>query len=134
VPEHENQEDFARRWLKYFAEKDRKANVMTVRKTVITVKEDGQQFIADTIPHDDKWWIVPEWLQGPTAGTLCPARIISVDAQHLTAAGPPYQDRADWALETPLSRDILDGRRVSQSPLVIERPDIILRVDQDFHR
>jgi hypothetical protein len=107
---------------------------MTVRKTVVMRQDDGMLFIADTIPYDGKWWIVPEWLQGPSAGTLCPARIIYVDAQHLAAPSPPYQDRADWALETPLSRDILEGRRVSQNPLVIERPDIHLREETDFHR
>src|ERR1700689_5529055 len=107
---------------------------MTVRKTVVIRQDDGQLFMADTIEYDGKWWIVPEWLTGPPAGTLCPARIISVDAQHLSIPGPPYRDRADWVLETPLSRDILEGRRVSSNPLVIERPDIILRENQDFHR
>lgn len=107
---------------------------MPVRKTLYQRQDDGELFIADTIQYDGKWWIVPEWLQGPTAGTLCPARIVCLDGLTLNKPAAPYQDRVDWALETPLHRDVLEGRRVSQSPLVIDRPDIYLRVDTDFHR
>ena len=105
---------------------------MAVRKTVVIRQEDGAVFIADTIEYQRTWWIVPEWLEGPTKNTLRPARIISLDGLRLGTPGPQYQ--VDWALETPLSRDILEGRKVSQSPLVIDRPDIILNKDHDFHR
>ena len=52
----------------------------------------------------------------------------------LDTPGPQYQGRVDRVLATPLNTDVLEGRRVSQNPLVIERPDIHLRVDQDLRR
>jgi|SRR6266404_2171903 len=107
---------------------------MAVRKIIFMKEEDGSLLLGDIIEYEQKLWLVPEWLAGPTAGTESPARIICLDGMPLSKAGPQHQDRADWILATPLSTDILEGRRVSQNPIVIERPDIHLRVDIDFHR
>jgi hypothetical protein len=106
--------------------------VMTVGTAAYIRKEDGQEFIGSIIEYEGKLWLVPEWLEGPTAGTRCPARIICTDGLSLTkaASGSP----ADFVLAMPLNKDILEGRKVSQNPSVIERPDIYLRVDQDFLR
>ena len=103
---------------------------MTVRKTLIVRKEDALPFVVDTIEYKGKLWLVPEWLRGPTDGTWSPVRIICTDALSLTKA-EPEQD-ADFVLATPLSRSLLEGRAVTQDPLVIERPDISLREDTDF--
>jgi hypothetical protein len=94
--------------------------------------DDGAIRIGYVIDHEDSFWLVPELLQGPTAGILCPARIICLDGLPQEPAPPDYD--ADLALTHPLHRDIVEGRRVSAQPLVIERPDIHLREDQDFHR
>jgi hypothetical protein len=104
---------------------------MAVRKLLFRT-EDGSPFIGDVIEYEDDFWLVPEWLEGPTKGTLCPARIICLRDLPTENPGPQY--RADWALTNPLRRDILEGRRVSQKPRVIPQPDIILREDRDFHR
>jgi hypothetical protein len=48
---------------------------MAVRKLLFRT-EDGSSFIGDVIEYQDEFWLVPEWLEGPTKGTLCPARII----------------------------------------------------------
>ena len=107
---------------------------MAVRKVMFMNSDGGALFIGDAIEHEGKLWLVPEWLEGPTKGTECPTRIVCLDGMPLSKPGPQYQDRANWFLSTPLHTEILKGRRVSQNPLVIERPDIILRVDTNFHR
>jgi hypothetical protein len=107
---------------------------VAVRKIAFLKADGGSLFIGDAIEHEGKLWLVPEWLEGPTKGTECPARIVCLDGMPLNKPGPAYQDRVDLVLSTPLHTDILEGRRVSQNPLVIERPDIILNVDTDFHR
>ena len=107
---------------------------MAVRKVVFMKADGGSLFLGDVIEHEGKLWLVPEWLPGPSAGIERPARIVCLDGLPLGKPGPQYQDRTDWFLATPLHTDVLEGRRVSQNPLVIERPEIHLRVDTDFHR
>jgi hypothetical protein len=109
-------------------------NAMAGRKVVFMKEDGGSLLLGDVIEYEGKLWLVPEWLAGPTAGTEVPARIICLDGMPLRKPAPQYQDRADWVLSTPLSTDILEGRRVSQNPLVIERPKIHLRVKADFRR
>jgi hypothetical protein len=103
---------------------------MAVRKTIVSREEDGAIFIADTIEYEGKLWIVPEWIEGPTIGTRCPARIICTDGLRLMPAPPAYQ--ADYVLGLPLSRDVLEGRATKLGLDVRTRPDIILRIDTDF--
>jgi hypothetical protein len=94
--------------------------------------EDGAIRDGHIIAHQDKLWLVPEWLYGPTANKRCPARIICTDDLGLLRA--PAESHLDYFLETPLNKDVLEGRRVTQTPYVIPRPDIILSLDSDFHR
>lgn len=101
------------------------------RRVVFVKEDDGSLLLRDVIEYVGKLWLVPEWLAGPTAATEIPARIICLDGMPLGKPPPEYQDRADWFLPTPMSTDILEGRRVSQNPLVIERPKIHLRVKAD---
>jgi hypothetical protein len=98
-----------------------------LRKTLILRREDSMPLRVDTIEHRGKWWIVPEWLAGQTKGTARPARIICLDGLSLGKPLPQFQ--VDWVLETPLSRDILEGRVKSEHPRVIEQPDIVVRLD-----
>jgi hypothetical protein len=105
---------------------------MAVRR-VLYQRDDGAPFIGDAISYEGKTWLVPEWLQGPTAGTRCPARIVCLDG--LPQRKPSPQEAAcDLVLEAPLKKDVLDGRLLSHNPLVILRPDILLREDTDFFR
>jgi hypothetical protein len=102
---------------------------MVVRKIMVMQKEDGTVVRCHTIEHQGKIWLIPAWRPGPEKGTRCPARMISLEGLSLEEARPQLQ--VDHVLLTPLSRDILDGNRASRNPLVIERPDIVLR-DSDF--
>ena len=58
--------------------------------------------------------------------TLRPARIICLEGLNLREPLPQF--RVDWVLETPLARDLLEGRVKSEEPRVIEQPDVILRL------
>lgn len=104
---------------------------MAVRRLLFTT-DDEISLIGDVIEYDEKIWLVPEWYEGPTPNTLCPARIVSLSGLSLAKAGPEY--RADLVLATRLKRAVLEGRAVAQNLVVRERPDIFLRVDTDFHR
>ena len=105
---------------------------MAVRRALYVREDDGQEFIGHVVEYERKLWLVPEWLAGPTKGTLSPARIICTDGLSLTKAAPG--DQVDFVLARKLSRAVLEGRAVVQSLAVIERPDIHWREDQDFHR
>jgi hypothetical protein len=105
--------------------------IMAVRKLFFRT-EYGSPFIGDVIEHEDDFWLVPEWLEGPTKRTLRPARIICL--RGLPVENPAYPYEADWALKNPLHTDILCGRRLSRMPRVIPEPDVILHEDHDFHR
>jgi hypothetical protein len=101
-------------------------------KKVAFLKEDGGELtFRDAIEFEGKLWLVPEWLEGPTEGTRRPTRIICLTGLPMQTAGPKYP-MIDWFLSVPLHSDILGGRKVSQNPLVIERPEINLRVDSDY--
>jgi hypothetical protein len=102
---------------------------MAVQKVMVMQKEDGALFKCDAIEHDGKLWLVPAWLRGPAKGTRRPARLICLEGLSLDMARPQY--RVDQVLLTPLSGELLRGDRTSQNPLVIEKPDLVLR-DSDF--
>jgi hypothetical protein len=105
---------------------------MMVRKILLKNKDTRSLFNGDVIEYKEMLWLVPEWLQGPRKGTLVPARIISLDGMPVSTAGSQYRG-VDFVLSTPLGTELLDGRKISQNPLVIERPpNIILNADTDF--
>jgi hypothetical protein len=104
---------------------------MKILKTVVMCADTGTLFAADTIEYDGKLWIVTAWLQGPTKGTECPARIICLDGLPLKPAGTQYQ--ADYVLERPLSKAFLEGRVIEQGIVALDRPDVMRRVGTDCH-
>jgi hypothetical protein len=96
-----------------------------ILKTLILMAEDGAILACDTIEHEGKLWLVPEWLEGPIAGTERPARIIGLHGLPLQKPSPNYQ--ADYSLPIPLSRDTLAGG-TEQGLDVIEAPEIVRTV------
>jgi hypothetical protein len=100
---------------------------MAIYTTIIHCEDDGSAHSVETVEYEGKLWIVPRWIEGPIPGTIAPERIICVDGL-VQKTGPHL--RADYFLPSPLSRDILEGRRISQDHAVIERPDIVRKVDK----
>jgi hypothetical protein len=95
---------------------------MKIFKIVIMRAENGRASMCDAIEHEGKLWLVPEWTAFPSERIQKPARIISLDGLTLTPPGPRYQ--ADFVLQTPMTRDVLEGRGTTGSPVVIEAPDL----------
>jgi len=105
---------------------------MRVWKTIVQQADDGMLLACDTIEHEGKFWLVPEWLAGPIPGTERPARLVGLRAGlPLGNAGPDYP--ADFLLSIPLSRDTLAGGTAQGFDVIIE-PDIIQTgADTDYH-
>ena len=82
----------------------------------------------DTIKHDGKMWLVPEWIEGPTEGLTMPARIICLDT--LRHQAMPENNPADFVVNDPIPKTILGGQSPPEAEsryVVIERPDIQYR-------
>jgi hypothetical protein len=98
-------------------------------KTLIHIFEDGTLLACDTIVHDKKLWLVPEWLTGPQPNTERPARLIGLHGLQINTRTSTGASVADQELLIPLSKDTLAGG-TAQGLVVIEAPDIILNVDK----
>lgn len=105
---------------------------MAVHKVLYVREDDDVALTGDLIEYEGRLWLVPEWLEGPTAGTRCPARIIDTGGLSLMKAGAEHP--VDYVLGVPLSRNVLEGRGARLGLDVRQRPDIHLRVDTDFRR
>jgi hypothetical protein len=96
---------------------------MRIRKTLIKRSDDGAVLTCDTIEIQGKLWLVPRWLVGWAQGTERAERIICLRGLPLVKPGP--EDRVDFELTIPLSRDTLEGRPgTSQGLIVILEPEI----------
>jgi hypothetical protein len=100
---------------------------MKVRTILYIRADDGQHFTGYEIRHEGKSWLVPSWEIGPAEGTLRPERIICLDGFPAGKSHSPAYNNYDLVLSYALSKDILEGHVKSQSPVVIERPDIIVQ-------
>jgi hypothetical protein len=52
---------------------------MKILKAVVQSTDNGSIYQIDVIEHDNKLWLVPQWLDIPAAGVSKPARIIWMD-------------------------------------------------------
>ena len=82
-------------------------------KIFIAVPGNPQQKIVgtayyDTIKYQDKLWLVPGWLDTPSAGMSKPERLICLDG--LTYEESPNDPRGDYVLNDPVPTFVLNGR------------------------
>ena len=97
---------------------------MTILQTAMFVSGEGKAviYLADTIEHEGKLWIVPTWLESPALPYKMPERIICLDnLPH--QKGPPH----DFVLNYPIPKDVLYGQvptKLKDKYIVIMRPDI----------
>lgn len=86
--------------------------------------DDGSIYKMDTIEHEGKMWLVPEWLDNARGGWRKPARIICLDVlPHQRTPGGP----ADFVLNAGIPKAVCDGQLPQQQEdlyVVIEAPDI----------
>ena len=85
---------------------------------------DGILYRIDTIRHEGKLWLVPEWFDNPKAGWRKPVRIVCMNGlPHQETPGGP----TDFVLNAGIPKSVFDDPAQPQSEsgyLVIERPDI----------
>ena len=104
-------------------------NIVKIFLTLAVVSGDLEHPAAvikiDTIKHDGRMWLVPGWIEGPTAGFLMPKRIVCLD--RLRHQAMPKNHSADFVVNDPVPKTVLDGQRPPKAEsryVVIERPDI----------
>jgi hypothetical protein len=87
--------------------------------------DDGARVICDTIQHDGKLWLAPEWLEDPAKPYSKPVRLIGLSA--LKYRSIAMSSRVDFVLDQPVPVAVLQGQvpRAEAAPFVIlEHPDI----------
>jgi hypothetical protein len=95
---------------------------MKIFKIMIQREDDGALFMGDAIKYEDKLWLVPEWTAFPSERIQKPVRIISLDGLPRGPAPPQYP--ADFFLQRPMTKALLEGQRTADDPVVIEGPDL----------
>ena len=81
---------------------------------------------CDTIEHEGKLWLVPEWLEVPSAEVKTPKRMVCIaDLQYqVLKPGAPY---GDFLLKESMPKDVLDGKTTKHGDkhyLVVEYPGL----------
>jgi hypothetical protein len=97
-------------------------NAKQILRIVIQYADDGALEMCDAVEYEGKLWLVPEWTAFPSERIQKPVRIISLDGLTLAPLASRYQ--ADFALQNPMTKDVLAGRGTTGSPVVIEGPDL----------
>ena len=64
---------------------------------------------CDTIKHEGKLWLVPEWIEDPPAEVITPKRMVCfADLQYqVLKPGALY---GDFLLKESMPKDVLDGK------------------------
>src|ERR1700735_199994 len=99
----------------------RETKEIEITKTLILIVDDGSIEACETIEHEGKLWLVPNWYGNFDEGVEWPERIICLHGLPLSRPSPNYQDKADRELLIPLSRATLAGS-TAQGLVVIEKP------------
>lgn len=92
---------------------------------VMTDAVPGHLLLCDTILWDERYWIVPEWLEDQTTGKRQPERIILLDNLKHTVAAPGSEHH--FLLNDPIPKHVFSGQpQGGTSYLVIICPPIFL--------
>ena len=88
--------------------------------------DSGTIVIFDTISHEGKLWLVPEWSRPPDGEWITPKRIVCIDGLELQDMSDSDMP-ADYLLAYPVPKSVLDGESDTaegRKYVVVERPDI----------
>lgn len=99
---------------------------MQVFKTLVALEGTNRIVKVDTIRHDGRLWLVPEWIEVPSEGWSRPRRIVLLAEE---AVEPTTTGGATFLLKTPMPKAVLDGLSRSGSAgeyVVVEEPEIRL--------
>ncbi|MFW9874925.1 MAG: hypothetical protein ACFFG0_17600 [Candidatus Thorarchaeota archaeon] len=111
---------------------------MKIYKTLVSFTDAhlGKMMKCDTIKLNDKFWLVPEWIDNLSEGTRQPLRIICLDYlphQKIDSGSP-----ADFLLKVPIPICVFKGEVPAETKFrfeIVENPDVIIDIPkkQDFH-
>ena len=94
----------------------------------------GEIYKADTIEHEGKMWLVPQWLEAPSEGWKIPERIVLLDSlPHQKTLGSSF---GDFVLNSPIPKAVFDGpiqQLQGSGFVVVERPDIRIPIPRGIH-
>lgn len=85
---------------------------MKIFKTVVTLIDLdalGQRMVVDTIEHEGKLWLVPEWSSTLDGKSTKPTRIICLEGLPLQA-NTGDRTQAEFDLQCPMTKAILNGQ------------------------
>lgn len=95
---------------------------MKILQIMIQIEDDGSIEICDAVEHEGHLWLVPEWRAYPAEGIQKPARMISLEGIEMSVPRADYP--ADFFLDKPMLRDVLEDPGKSQTLAVLEAPDL----------
>jgi hypothetical protein len=97
---------------------------MRVFKTAIP-RRDGTNLVCDTIQHEGKLWLAPEWVQDASKPYSKPARLIGMTG--LKYRSMPMRSGVDFVMEDAVPEEVLSGciqGRQATPFLILEGPDV----------
>jgi hypothetical protein len=110
-----------------------------IYKTATYIYSEGEPVVKliDTIEHEGKFWLVPDWIEKPLEGWKSPERIILLDVLPHQKVPPGSPIPADFVLGYPRpTASFANGQTPIQStaePVVIESPDIRVPIPKGIH-
>jgi hypothetical protein len=97
-----------------------------IYKVLVMTEDPARLSSCAAVEHNGKLWLVPQWLDNPTAQTTKPERIICVDGMY-QPGGKVGQQSFDFVLNVAVPKAALEGPIQSQiigSFVVIGLPNI----------
>ena len=104
-----------------------KAQDDKIYSVLIMIQDSGSMAECNAIKHQNKLWLVPQWIDNPTTQTSKPERIICMDGLPYQAGGKVGNREFSYLLSSPIPTAVLYGPNPSQAAdgFVVEMsPDI----------
>jgi hypothetical protein len=89
--------------------------------------------MVDVIQYEERFWLVPEWLDNHAEKISMPVRIISFDqvAHHRMKGTNP-----EFVVECPIPKSVFEDRLSSEEAKqyeIVERPPIVIPLSTSTH-
>jgi len=105
---------------------------MKIYKAMVAIEGEAAIYKMDAIEYQGKFWLVPTWLDSPDGKQSKPLRLILLDSLQHQRLDPSGGSRADFAVNNPIPKAVLDGRAPQQQGfslnmyVVLEAPALIV--------
>jgi hypothetical protein len=106
-----------------------------IYKVLVMTEDPAHLSSCTAIMHNEKLWLVPQWLDNPTEQTTKPERIICVDGMY-QPGGKVGHGSFDFVLNVAIPKAVLEGPIQSQiigNFVVIGLPNIEFRMKARIH-